>query len=54
MKLFLLAVAVTAVNVTISTAITVIAFKKMYSIYYERTMDLYEKMGKLADTCVKK
>lgn len=54
MKLFLLAVAVTTVNVTISTAITVIAFKKMYSIYYERTMDIYEKMLKLADACVKK
>lgn len=54
MRLLLLAIAVTAVNVTISTAITVIAFRKMYSIYYERTMDIYKKIWKLADAYVKK
>lgn len=54
MEMVLWTIAIITVNVMISTAITAIAFKKMYLIYYKRTMDIYEKMLKLADACVKK
>ena len=43
MEMFLWAVSIITVNAVISTAITVTAFKKMYSIYYDRMLDIYKK-----------
>lgn len=54
MEMVMWAVTVTIVNIAISTTITVTAFKKMYSIYYDRTLDIYKKIEKLADACFKK
>ena len=54
MEMVLWALAVIAANMVISTAITVTASKIMYSIYYNRTLDIYKKIEKLADAGFKK
>ena len=48
-----LAIAVIAINAVISLMIATVAFKKMYIIYYERTMSIYRMIEKLADKGIK-